>query len=820
MKSILSVLIPALLIVGKSFSQEKNTAFRVLGNVSFNQKPVESATVALLKAKDSSVVKISATLKDGNFEILTNQSGNFLISIQALSFNKYYSKTFYLSDNQGSVKLENIALTQAVKNLETVTVSSKKPLIEQKIDKTILNVEASVTNVGATALEVLEKAPGVTVDKDGNISLKGKAGVQIFIDGKPAYVSGQDLTNLLTNMQSSQLDQIEIMTNPPAKYDAAGNAGIINIKTKKTKAFGFNGSVGVNYSQGFYGRGGENVNLNYRENKFNVFGSLSHNYRKNYQNLYVDRKFIDATSKNVLSIFNQVNHLFNQGEAYRAKAGADWFVSPKTTIGVVVNASSNPNTFTSNGVINISDPNAVLQSKTLAAASNPDNPKDFSTNLNFRRVLGKKGQEITADLDYINYNSTASQNLNNKYYDSYGNPTFKPDTLLGSLPQTINIYSAKIDYTMPLKNEVKFEAGIKTSYVKTDANASYDSVINGNLVHDYNRSNHFIYEENVNAAYVNFSKPFSKKITAQLGLRLEHTVSKGNQITTNIQFNKNYVQLFPTAYVQYTLNDKNTFVLNYGRRIRRPDYESLNPFIEFIDKYTYQQGNPNLQPQFSHNIELSHTYKNFLTTTLNYTNTTDIIQQVLEQNTATNQTYVKQANIAKQHQFGIAINAATQFTKWWSSNFYVNVYNNLFSGIINNTYEEIGATSAVFNISEQLKFNKGWSAEVSGFYRTKAVESVFTINPFGQMSVGVSKQLLKNKATIRLAVSDILYTQKVSGYNKLGNIDASFKQDRDSRQVSLAFTYRFNKTKGKVANVQKRKTGGADDEESRINKSN
>jgi outer membrane receptor protein involved in Fe transport len=192
----------------------------------------------------------------------------------------------------------------------------------------------------------------------------------------------------------------------------------------------------------------------------------------------------------------------------------------------------------------------------------------------------------------------------------------------------------------------KFEAGVKSSYVKTDNNANYDSIQNGTVVHDFNRSNHFVYEENINAAYVNYSRPFSKKWSSQFGLRLENTNAKGNQLTTDIKFNRNYTQLFPTAYIQYSANQKNQFVINYGRRINRPDYGDLNPFIHFLDQYTFEQGNPNLKPQFSHNIELSHTYGGFLTTTLNYSITNDIIQQVLEQNEATNETYIKKANIA------------------------------------------------------------------------------------------------------------------------------------------------------------------------------
>jgi outer membrane receptor protein involved in Fe transport len=385
---------------------------------------------------------------------------------------------------------------------------------------------------------------------------------------------------------------------------------------------------------------------------------------------------------------------------------------------------------------------------------------------------------------------------------------------LGNLPQEINIYSAKIDYLHPLKKGAKFEAGFKTSFVSTDNNAMYDSVNYGVRVNDIGRSNHFIYEENVNAAYVNYSRPLGKKLVGQFGLRVENTNAKGNQVITNTKFSRNYTQLFPTAFLQYKVNDKNTFGLNYGRRIARPDYADLNPFIMFLDRYTFEQGNPNLRPQFSHNIELSHSYKGFLNTTLNYTKTTDIINQVLEQNTDRNETVIKKSNIASQEQIGIAVNAGGQIKKWWTANVYANVYSNRFKGIINGDYVSIGATTGQFNVTNQFKFAKTWGAEVSGFYRTPGVDGVFKIQGIGVMNMAFSKQVFKGKGTFRLNFRDILFTQKAKGTIKYSNIDAAFQQQRDSRQVALGFTYRFNK--GKVGNTSKRKTGGADEEKNRV----
>jgi hypothetical protein len=270
--------------------------------------------------------------------------------------------------------------------------------------------------------------------------------------------------------------------------------------------------------------------------------------------------------------------------------------------------------------------------------------------------------------------------------------------------------------------------------------------------------------------------------------------------------------LFPTAYLQYAASEKHSWVLNYGRRIRRPDYESLNPFVEFLDRYTFEQGNPNLRPQFSHNVELSHTYKSFLTTTLNYTSTNNIIQQVLEQNTEKQETFVKQANIASQRQYGVAVSAFKQY-KNFGGNVYVNVYNNLFKGLVNNSFVELGTTTAVLSASANYRFKKGITAELNGFYRTPGYEGVFLIRPLGSFNWGVSVPVFKTKGTLRLSVRDMFWTQKPKGSIQYGDIDAAFQNINDSRTFGVNFTYRISK--GKV-NGAKRKTGGAGDEQNRV----
>ena len=795
-----------------------------------NQKIIDAASVSLLNTKDSSLVKTAVADKNGNFTFENLKDGNYLVMATSLGHSRSYSRSFSISSGQETVALEVLQLLPVSKNLQEVSVSSKKPLIERKLDRTIVNVDASITNAGNTALEVLEKSPGITVDKDGNISLKGKSGVVIYLDGRPSYLSGPDLANMLRNMTASQLEQIEIMTNPPAKFDAAGNAGVINIKTKKNKQFGYNGSITSGYTQGRYARFNESVSFNYRNQKVNFYSTLNYNRNHRSEELYITRNFRESATKEIKSIFDQKTSMENQRHYYNAKIGADFFVSKKTTLGVGVNGFYNPSTWESVSSTDIFDPNHVLTSKTGATTRNDEKWKNFSGNVNFRTVLDSAGQEITADVDYVQYSATSSQPLTSYYYDAMGNLTQAPDLLLGTLPTDIRIYSGKIDYSLPLKKGAKFEAGIKSSYVKTDNDARYDSVKTNYMVLDSGRSNHFVYDENINAAYVNYSRPLGKKWSAQLGLRLENTnangVSKGYAfntqenrfVYTETKFKRSYSQLFPTVYLQYTASEKNQFVINYGRRIQRPDYEDMNPFVHFIDRYTFEQGNPNLSPQFAHNIELSHTYKGFLTTTVNYTNTTNIMQQVLEQNEVSNETFIKKANIANSKQLGLAVSANKSITKWWSANVYTNVYNNHFKGVVNNDPISIGVTTFLAQMQHQFKFKKGWAAELSGFYRSKGLEGVIYIKPIAQVNAGFSKQVLKNKGSIRLNVRDIFAGGVFKGYSKYSNVDAQFRNVNDSRAVSVSFTYRFSK--GKLKAGSSKKNGGASDEQNRVKSGN
>src|SRR6185312_15312870 len=684
--------------------------------------------------------------------------------------------------NAGVLKLEN-----DVKTLKGITVTAKKPLIERKIDRTIVNVDASISNAGTTALEVLEKSPGVSVDKDGNVSLKGKAGVMIMMDGKPSYLSGQDLANYLKNMPSSAIDQIEIMTNPSAKYDAAGNSGIINIKTKKNKMHGLNGNVSATLSQAYYTRTNNSLNLNYRTGKVNLFGNYSYSLWHSHRNQTIIRRFRDQNTKQIQTIFDQHIVSDHKYPNNNMKVGMDFMATKKTTLGVVFSGNINPGDEKDLNRTNLNNPENQIDSFVIADNSQKIKSKNFATNLNMRHVFDSSGKEFTVDLDYLKYNQNSATILANQYFNPDNTERKDPSQLNGSLPSNISIYSAKTDFIFPLKNTAKIETGLKSSYVTTDNDALYQNKSDSGYITDEGKTNHFIYKENINAAYVNFSQQI-KKWGVQAGLRAENTNAKGHQLGNSSHpdsaFTKNYTNLFPTIYVSYSPNGKNTFSANYGRRIDRPDYADLNPFYYFLDEYTYQVGNTLLQPQFSDNIELSHTYNGFLTTTLNYSKIHHVFSDVLKQINSEHKTFQTKENLASKTNMGIAVSANFPVTSFWSTNLFSNVNYDSYSGVIDGGNLNIDATTFMGNMNNQFKFHKGWSAELSGFYRSKGIEGQIVINPMWRLDAGVQKAILKNKGSLKFSVRDIFNSQNFSGSVNYQDIDAYIKNIRDSRTFS------------------------------------
>jgi outer membrane receptor protein involved in Fe transport len=797
---------------------------KITGSVNdASRKGIHSATVSLLKVKDSSVAKFVATGKDGQYEFLGIADGKYFVSVSSVGYAKVESAPFEVSPANSTIKVPALVISEQAKDLGAVTVTAKKPFIEARPDKTIVNVDASPTSAGATVLELLEKSPGITVDNDGNISLRGKAGVIIMIDGKPTYLSSTDLANLLKNMPASQLEQIEIMTNPSAKYDASGNSGIINIKTKKGRAAGFNGSIMAGITTSFFKTGDalyvtpksqNSINFNYRKNKWNFFGNYNPNVYNGRGNLNIERKFFDNVGD--LAGYSDVATKFKFGNNnHSLKLGVDFFADKKNTYGIVASGfmfNGHPTPVTVN---TLSDANHEVTSSMVSLTENRIDFNNFSGNFNYRHVFDTAGTELTVDLDYIGYRNTSNMLLTTEFYDDMYQQSSDPLLLKGHLPSDINIYSIKSDYTRPFKGG-RLEAGIKSSYVKNNNIVDYQRLSADKWIPD-SRSNHFIYDENINAAYVTVNKQF-KKWTLQGGLRVENTIAKGYQVTNDSTFKRNFTDLFPNVYITRTINDKNSLTLSYGRRITRPNYQDLNPFTYFLDSLSYRQGNPYLLPQFTNNIELTHTFKGKIITTLNYNNTTDVISQIFKQNSQTKIVYFTADNVAKFINVGISITAPVTITKWWNTNFFTNIYNNHYKGIYNAEPLDLSYTSFMVNVTNTFTIKQGFSLELSGFYRGKGVEQLTINQPIYQMSIGGQKNILKNKATVRLNIRDPFAWQEYSGVTEYGNIYAKIHNKFDARQVTATFTYRFGK------NIQqpppRRRSSATQDEQNRVGGAN
>jgi iron complex outermembrane recepter protein len=815
MKKSTSLIVLLLIFTTFGFAQSRTASITGTVTDGGNQKIIDAASVSLFSAADSSLIKISLADKEGNFVFDHVPFGKYYLLATSTGHLKTFSPAIEVKD-ASTVSAGVLQLESNVKTLKEVKVEVKRPFIERKIDRTVVNVDASITNAGTTALEVLEKSPGVTVDKDGNVSLKGKSGVTIMLDGRPSYLSGQELANLLKNMPSSNIDQIEIMTNPSAKFDAAGNSGVINIKTKKNKLKGMNGSISSTILQSVLTKTNNSFNLNYRTGKVNLFSNYSYSLWQSENELNINRKFRNVHTKKIETVFDQVTKMKRKSEYQNLKLGMDFYASKKTTLGVVVSGYLNPGKETSFNQTDLNNESNHTDSIVIAENSNKRKSNNFSTNLNLRHVYDSTGKDFSIDLDYLTYYQTSDQFLVNNFL----NPDFSvrrdPSQLKGDLPSKVNIYAAKTDFTFPLKKTAKIETGLKTSYVTTDNDALYQNNTSSGYVTDEGKTNHFIYKENINAAYINFSKQI-KKWGVQAGLRAENTNAKGHQVGNSTRpdslFTKNYTNLFPTVYVSYEANKKNTFSINYGRRIDRPDYQDLNPFYYFLDEYTYQLGNTLLQPQFSDNFELSHTYNGFLTTTLNYSEVHDVFTEVLKQITSERKTFVTKENIASKSNIGLAVSANFPVTKFWTTNLYSNVSHDTYKGQLSGGMLAVESTMFFSNMSNQFKFNKGWSAELSGFYRSKGIEGQMIINPMWRLDAGVQKQILKKKGSLKLSIRDIFKSQNFSGGVNYQDIDALIKNTRDSRVASLTFSYRFGKP---MQNQQRRKTGGASDEQSRV----
>lgn len=700
------------------------------------------------------------------------------------------------------------------KNLKEVSVSAKKAFSVKKMDRVVVNVDALISNAGTTALEALEKSPGIQIDQNGVISLKGKQGVLIYIDDKPTYLSGDDLQNYLKSLPSSALDQIEIMSNPPARYDAAGGAGVINIRTKKGTVRGFNGAINIALNQGQMTRSPNSANLNIRNNKMNYFILMSDNYNNSFTDLDINRAYKNADNS-PKSFFNQNSYFDRNGNTFNAKAGADFYQSSKTTWGVVLTGLKRKSTQINNNTSNLLSASRQLDSIITAKNIDKINYDNGGLSLNYRHQFDSTGHGITADADYLIYKNQTDQTYYNTSYFANGGLK-SADVLSGDLPSTINIYSLKTDYTLPLANQLKFESGLKTSYATTDNEAGYFNTVNQTTTPDYNKSNHFLFRERISAAYLNLSKEM-KRVSIQLGLRAENTQSDGHQLGNIMKqdstFTKSYTSIFPTFYMLYKLDSASNHQvgLNYGRRIERPYYQDLNPFISPLDKFTYYVGNPFLRPSYVQSVELSYTLMSKYTLTSSYSNSKDDVNETIE--ITNGMYYSRPGNLGRTVVKSISFDGNFDPFKWLNINIYSELTNiasksAFYTGTLNTS-----GTFSFTNANARIALGKGWDGELSGNYRNRMINAQFELGKIWQANAGVQKKL-SAKSTLKLTVNDIFYTSVRTGIiNNLVQTEASWVNKSDTRTAVVSFNYRFGKT---FSTPAKHDNNGADAEKNRV----
>ena len=670
-------------------------------------EPLVYATAELFS--NNKLVKAALTNTKGIAVFQNIAAGNYTVTITQVGY-----KTQTIADfNFPATDKLNISMQAAEKTLEAVSVNSKKPFLQHKEGKTIINVDAAVTNTGTTVLEVLEKSPGVMVDKNGGISLQGKAGVLVMIDDKPTYLSGADLNNLLSSMSSTQVEQIELMPNPPAKYDASGNAGIINIKTKKNKVKGFNGTVTLSGTQGVYPKSNNSLILNYRTGKFNMFFNYSLNATQYFTSIYALRKYYD-NNNNVTAVLDQPTYFTGRVTNHTIKTGVDYYLSPKTTIGVVLGGTRVKRKGSGEATATWLNATGAIDSAVVTETSNYSKYESNSINGNLRQIINKK-QDLAIDVDWLHYNITNDQLFNN----SLQIPGGYNEAARGHVPNSISIFSAKADHTARFGKNSTLSSGLKTSHIRTDNTASYQNYDGSTWQEDYGKSNHFIYEENINALYSSIETKY-KRFSMQAGLRYEFTGYKADQLG-NVQqrdsaFSRNYNSLFPNGYISYQVDSSNSFTLTAGRRIDRPAFQTLNPFTFIINKYTYQNGNPLIVPQYSTNLELSHQYKEWLITSVSYNIVKNYFSQIFLRDTVTGLLYYSQGNVGHAQNLSISSTVILSPAKWWSFTFQALYNHKELKGFSGDANFKSDINQLPVNMSNQFTFAKVYSGEFSGFY--------------------------------------------------------------------------------------------------------
>jgi hypothetical protein len=775
--------------------------------------PVEYATAALLNAKTNQLVTGSVSNEKGEFVIEKVPVGEYKLAVSMVGYQKVETEAFALADKNHLVVDKQIVLNESTQQLAEATVTARRMFIEQKVDKMVINPDASILMSTDNVMDILKQLPGVSVDNNDNISLKGKQGVIVMIDDKPTYLFADQLANLLKGMQGKNVDRIEIIEHPSARYDAEGNSGIINIKTKHNKAPGFNGNVfgGLSLDSKLGENGG--IDLSMHTGKFNLYGNYSFYEWRGWNTLDALRQYMTGSNQGAYQQVTSYNHF--HGNANNFKIGADYNISKNQVLSVMFRGSTGFNNGPGNTQNAFLNSNHQLDSTLNTNLRMSDNWQNYTYNANYKWNIDTTGQSLTIDADYARYFYNALNTQSSSFFNAAGVDLNSDFSLAQSQNSTIDILTAKADYVYPISKVISIESGIKTSFVTNDG--SNDILVNdptgiiwNNGLHQHDR---FIYNENINAAYISGHGQYGKT-SVQLGFRVENTNSKGNSESLNQIDSEHYTNLFPSLFVQQALNQNNQLGFSYSYRIGRPSYDMLNPFLFMVDPYTYLQGNPFLKPQFTHALGLNYTYKGEWITSVGYDYTHDLFTKVLQQNDQTNVVYLTDQNISKSIDFNVSETAQLDITKWWHLNATaIGMYKRVVSDVAGAT--TFARWSYSGNMSNTFTLPKDWSMELSGQYQSKQLWGNVILLQQYQVNLGIQKRLMNNKATLKLSVNDLFNTNKGGDIAKYDNVNILLINRWNSRSLNITFSYSFGKDNFKT---RANRTTSSSEEESRSEK--
>lgn len=767
---------------------------------------VAFAGILLLQLPDS--VRVSTAISDtaGVFQLTAPAKGSYLLKVSNMGYRPYTGSSF--NNPAPLYHLGNIILEDDQRVLNAVQVKGNRPAVTHHMDKMVMRVENSLLAEGSTALELLAKMPGVTVDDNGNVTLKGRPGTLVMINGKPVYLSGNQLANLLRGTASGNISNIELMSNPSSRYDAAGKGGIINIVMKKPSKKDLNGNISVNGGAGRGARWGTTAGLNYGTGKINIFGTYSFISENLVSDYFTERRFEgDAgQSPTVRTLQNSEETARLRGHDFRA--GIDVIASEKNSFGFLVSGNIGQYPVTQQtGNIMSSLPNHQVLRDARTGTTGKEHWRDLLYNLNYLHKFNDKGHELSVDADYVNHYSKMDQLLDTRYFQ-HGDELPGSSLRRGDIPSDNNIYVLKTDYVLPWGEGGKLEAGWKGSYVKTENNLKYDTLMNGAFVPDFSASNHFIYKEQIQAGYLNVKKIYGK-LSIQAGLRGEYTYTEGHQLTTDSLVTRSYFKLFPSVFLSHEFNDLHTLQLSYSRRIERPGYWDLNPFRLYSDPFNYEEGNPYLQPAIANTVELGYSFLSDYHAAVTYSRSNDVISSIVGQSAAV--LYSRPENLAAFTNYGISFTATNTFTKWWQSTQFANLFYNKFTTAASEK-NNVSATvqqggSFTFDSQHTFTVPGGWKAELNALFHSSEVSGVFTTKAYYMISAGAQRDVLKGKGNIKLLVNDIFRSRQIKQLANYNGIYTYTHSRYDNRSVMLSFSYRFG---GAAAQKEQRTTGSGD----------